>query len=1002
MKYDIDLDLDSSNSMKLMLDRVKTKSVVLEFGPAAGRMSKYMKNELGCTVYAVELDEAMASRAGEFCEKILVEDAEKLNWLKEFSSIQFDYIIFADVLEHLYDPRRVLESAAGLLKEDGSILLSVPNISHNSIIIELLEDKFSYHPTGLLDETHIRFFTRYTIEELIRDCGLYLRYITASFVVPEETEFKNSYLGLNEDLHLILAKRNLGECYQFVCEAVKKDVLVEQHLDQPSTVHVYYDTGNGYSEQEKLSLPFYNIDQNEIHLDLSGIITDVVGLRVDLCELPIEIKLDRVLINNEDYTSSLVHNGRENGEGVIVFPHFDPQLKVAFLKPVRPKGIDILHGRFNFMESIKTYALKEGEGLINERDLMISHLEQSVEEKDLMISHLEQSVQSWMNVAESMRLGNRLKVVVKRYSPLFLYGFLVFMYRVLRERRSLIAVAPAIDKPSQIEGDYHYTTPNFSSVIAKGVKSFYKKPKISLLLILESENLEELQRSVRSIQAQWYSNWEVCIVGKCVSLGIRNWLGAQEDETRLFVLDANLDEALCSSELEVALKGDFIAFVDSGDELTVDALYEVVNEVNKNKPDIIYSDLDILKQNDNYSAPFFKADFSNDLLLSHNYLNHLLVLSRAVVSSACNDNVQSVYDMVLIAIEQGFKAHHIAKVLYHEKQRGISEIHNKSNIQALRKAITRRGISASILEGKQLGSYRIQYKVIDDPLVSIVIPFKDQPKLLVMCIESILAKTTYRNFEIIGVSNGSTDKKVFREMERLAELDSRVVFHEYNVPFNYSEINNYAVKQFVNGKHIIFLNNDIEVISPSWIESMLEHSQRDEVGAVGAKLYFPDGSIQHAGVIMGKGDWHGLGHGVAGHAYSHIDESDDFCDYRRLLNVVSNYHAVTAACMMVERRLFDAAGGFNEVDLKVAFNDVDFCLRLEAMGKVNVYTPFAELYHHESISRGNDAYDEEKQKRYEKEVNYMLSQYLDVIKNDRYYNKNLSLINERWLKEARE
>jgi GT2 family glycosyltransferase len=357
--------------------------------------------------------------------------------------------------------------------------------------------------------------------------------------------------------------------------------------------------------------------------------------------------------------------------------------------------------------------------------------------------------------------------------------------------------------------------------------------------------------------------------------------------------------------------------------------------------------------------------------------------------------------MVLIAVEHNFKVHHIPKVLYHEKQRNISEIKdNKSNIQALRKAIGRRGISATILEGKRLGSCRIQYEIINDPLVSIVIPFKDQPKLLVMCIESILEKTTYRNFEIIGISNGSTDQKVFREMERLAELDSRVVFHEYNVPFNYSEINNYAVKQFVNGKHILFLNNDIEVISPSWLESMLEHSQRDEVGAVGAKLYFPDGSIQHAGVIMGKGDWHGLGHGVAGHAYSHIDERNEFCDYRRSLNVVSNYHAVTAACTMVERRLFDSVGGFNEVDLKVAFNDVDFCLRLEAMGKLNVYTPFAELYHHESVSRGNDAYDEEKQKRYEKEANYMLSQYLDVIKEDRYYNRNLSLIDETWLKEA--
>jgi GT2 family glycosyltransferase len=254
-----------------------------------------------------------------------------------------------------------------------------------------------------------------------------------------------------------------------------------------------------------------------------------------------------------------------------------------------------------------------------------------------------------------------------------------------------------------------------------------------------------------------------------------------------------------------------------------------------------------------------------------------------------------------------------------------------------------------------------------------------------MSIGSILEKSTYLNFEIIGVSNNSEEERTFEAMERLSGLDGRVKFFEHNIPFNYSEINNYAVSELAGGEHVILLNNDIEIISEEWIEAMLEFSQREDVGAVGAKLYYPDERIQHAGVILGLG-------GVAGHSHKYFPRHDRGYFFRP--HIVQNLSAVTAACMMVKRRVYLEAGGMDEENLKVAFNDVDFCLRLREMGYLNVYTPYCEAYHHESLSRGKED-DPQKAERFRKEIEYMKMRHAGVLRRgDPYYNVNLTLDRE--------
>ena len=332
-----------------------------------------------------------------------------------------------------------------------------------------------------------------------------------------------------------------------------------------------------------------------------------------------------------------------------------------------------------------------------------------------------------------------------------------------------------------------------------------------------------------------------------------------------------------------------------------------------------------------FSDPHFKPDFAPDMFLSQNYMSHLGVIKKELIDKVDGFTVglegAQDYDLYLKVLEHTTKINHIQKVLYHWRKipgSTAADFDDKSyaqeaGVKALENAMKRRKLDATVSNGKYPGTYKVSYNISNNPLVSIIIPFKDKPELLTMCIESILDKTTYANFEVIGISNNSEEKNTFDEMQRLESLDNRIKFYEYNVPFNYSDINNHAVNTYANGEHILLLNNDIKIISENWIEEMLMHSQRDEVGVVGAKLYYPNDTIQHAGVIIRIG-------GIAGHSHKYLQKDD--AGYFSRLNLIQNLSAVTAACFMVKKRIFNELDGLNKKELKVAFNDVDFCLRV--------------------------------------------------------------------------
>ena len=432
--------------------------------------------------------------------------------------------------------------------------------------------------------------------------------------------------------------------------------------------------------------------------------------------------------------------------------------------------------------------------------------------------------------------------------------------------------------------------------------------------------------------------------------------------------------------------------MDNDDELTPDALFEMARAIDTTQADFLYSDEDFISESGECSNPHFKPDFSPDLLLSHNYITHLACFKRALFEAVGGfrsgfDGAQD-YDLFLRMTERTEKIHHIPKVLYHWRMiAGSTSADSRAKPEALERgrkaleeAMRRRGVDATVERTAMDHYYRVRYRIHGEPLISIVIPFKDKPELIKMCLTSLVEKTGYQNYEIIGISNNSEAPETFETMRRLEALDTRVRFYEYNTPFNYADINNHAVFTYARGDHVLLLNNDIEIIHADWLEAMLEHSQRPEVGCVGAKLYFPNDTVQHAGIIIGLG-------GYAGHSHKMAPRTSP--GYFNRLNVVQNVSAVTGACLMIEKRIYEEVGGMDAVKFKVAYNDVDFCLRVREQGYLNIFTPYAELYHHESVSRGYET-TPEKQARFQTEKDALFERHRDILTHgDPYYNPNL-------------
>ena len=528
------------------------------------------------------------------------------------------------------------------------------------------------------------------------------------------------------------------------------------------------------------------------------------------------------------------------------------------------------------------------------------------------------------------------------------------------------------------------------------VENITYKPLISIIIPIYNVEAIFFRKAVKSVLNQIYRNWELCIVDDGSDKAhIKSMLaGCAKTDPRIKVsfLRKNQGIAAATNKGLAVAEGRFVGLLDHDDVLTRDALYEIVKSINKKRADIIYSDERIISAEGKYTGAFFKPDFSPDLLFSHNYITHFLVVRKSLVDevggfSSQYDGAQD-YDLLLKLTEKTIKICHVSKELYRWRSISTStsadpnEKHyaDEAGKKALEAALDRREIAGKVLKTEKRFFYRVKRDLLDHPLISIIIPFKDGADYLKSCINAILVKSRYQNFEIIGINNNSQKSETLNIMDRLSDADKRVTFYDYDVNFNFSQINNYGVG-LANGDHIVLMNNDVEIINADWMESLLEHSQRDDVGAVGAKLYYSDNTIQHAGVIVGIT-------GFAGHAHRHFPRHAD--GYMNRLKCIQNISAVTAALLMVKKKLYQETGGLDEKKLSVALNDVDFCLRLRKKGYLNIYTPYCEAYHYESVSRGYEETPERKM-RFNREIKYFQKKWGDVLDIvDPYYNPNLT------------
>ena len=534
--------------------------------------------------------------------------------------------------------------------------------------------------------------------------------------------------------------------------------------------------------------------------------------------------------------------------------------------------------------------------------------------------------------------------------------------------------------------------------IIEEIKAFTYKPKVSIVMPVYNVEEQWLRACIDSVRNQYYENWELCIADDNSSdAHIKPLLEEFKMlDSRIKVVyreeNGHISEA-SNSALAIAT-GEFVGLLDNDDTLADFALYEVVKLLNQHpQADLIYSDEDKLSEDNKRSQPFFKTDWAPDILLATNYICHFGVYRKNIIDEIGGfrkgyEGAQD-YDLVLRFTEKTDQIFHIQKILYHWRMISNSTAVNpdskgyafEAGLKSLEDALERRGIKGTVSHGAFPGVYNIEYEIVNNGLVSVIIPTRDNAADLKACIDSIYEKTIYENFEIIVADNGSEKEETFKLFEYYTKkYQDQFKVVRIDMPFNFSKINNLAVQES-KGEYLLFLNNDITVITKGWMKRMVSYAQQQHVGAVGAKLYYPDNTIQHAGVLLGMG-------GVAGHGHVGYPRGD--YGYFGKLVTTNNYSSVTAACMMVKREDFDRVNGFEE-KLTVAFNDVDFCLKLYEAGKYNVWLHNVELYHYESKSRGaEDTYS--KYKRFNSEIKYMKDHWLKYIKNDPYYNRNLTRV----------
>ena len=566
-------------------------------------------------------------------------------------------------------------------------------------------------------------------------------------------------------------------------------------------------------------------------------------------------------------------------------------------------------------------------------------------------------------------------------------------------------IVKSTHKLQGLDNDYDYgewyslTAPSKEELERQREETFPAGPKFSIVIPLYKTPERYLKEMLDSIVEQTYGNWELCLAdgspeGEDVSRVVNRYQ-TNDSRIRYRRLQGNGGISYNTNAAIEMATGEFIILADHDDAMTRDALYECAKAIQAHpRCQVIYSDEDKMDMDGKaLFDPHFKPNFNPDLLCSVNYICHQFVVHRELVEKVGGlrkefDGAQD-YDFIFRCTENAEEIYHIPKVLYHWRCHQDSTASNpqskmyafEAGSRAIMEHYKRMGIPALKVEkGVDYGIYHTVFKIQGQPLVSVIIPNKDHHKDLDLCIRSMITKGTYKNLEFVVVENNSTEAETPKYYEAIQNEFPQVHVVTWPREFNYAAINNFGVSH-AKGDYLLFLNNDTELIAENFVEEMLGFCQRDDVGIVGAKLLYQDDTIQHAGVVVGFG-------GVAGHTFIGLHKAENSYFHRAMC--AQDYSAVTAACMMSKRSVFEMAGGFSE-NFAVAFNDIDYCMKVRSLGKLVVYAPYALLYHYESKSRGLED-TPEKVNRFNREVAKFAGKWPDILKNgDPYYNPNLTL-----------
>jgi len=556
----------------------------------------------------------------------------------------------------------------------------------------------------------------------------------------------------------------------------------------------------------------------------------------------------------------------------------------------------------------------------------------------------------------------------------------------------------------------------------KDQKKFKIKPKISIITPTYNTPAKFLRECIDSVINQTYDNWELCIADDASTDQntkniIREYL---KKDKRIKAVFRDTNGHICqasNSAIDLAT-GDFIAILDHDDFLWPNALFEIVKCLNE-KPfsQFIYSDEDKLEEDGKtHIWPFFKPDWSPDYLRSINYITHFAVIKKTLIDQygKFTSGYEGAQDWELFLritreLEKKYQCHpinthnpiqHVSKILYSwrisptstasEKDKTIKNYAFFNQKKVLESDLAAKNLIGKVIKENRLRFYRIEYQIQNKPLVSIIIPTKDNFSYLSRCLKTLLNKTTYKNYEIVLIDTGSEEEQTLNFYKKLLKKHNiKILF--WKGTFNYSEVCNYGVDN-AKGDYVLLLNNDTEIITPDWIEQMLQYAQRKDVGAVGCKLLYPNNTIQHAGVIMGFGTTI-KNLGVAGHLFKYWNDSAN--DFFKVTSIerIRNLCAVTAACLLISKKKYKEVNGLDTA-FRIAFNDVDFCLKLFKEGYVNIYNNNAVLYHHESVSVGKPEKGTRDIPEFQKEIKLLQKNWQSLIKNDPYYNNNLNKENE--------